>query len=374
MTTVSAPVQIAFRADASLEIGTGHVMRCLTLAKALQGQGAECLLLCRPHEGHLLDHITAQGVRVLALDAPVVRRSETREPAHAPWVGAGWAEDARETRDALAAQARGGRVDWLVVDHYGLDARWERALRPATARLMVIDDLADRLHDCDLLLDQNLGRVAADYAALIPAGAHTLLGPSYALLRPEFAALRAASLARRPAPQFRRVLVTMGGVDKDNATARVLEALDASPLGPDVAITVVMGATAPWLEVVRARAARMHRPTEVLVGVRDMARLMAESDLAIGAGGSTTWERCALGLPTITVVLAENQKGVADGLQAAGATITLYPDAGFGAGLDALLGDQNLPGILAAMGQAAARLTDGGGTRRVVQKMGGNDA
>lgn len=313
---VIQPLRVAFRTDASVQIGTGHVMRCLTLADALREQGAECLFICRPHTGHLMDLIVQRGHGTRSLPALDATHSpQAAGPAHAHWLGTDWASDADDTHQALDAAP----VDWLVVDHYAIDATWEQALRPACRRLMVIDDLADRPHDCDLLLDQNLGQTAEDYACLIPNNTPTLIGPQYALLRPEFAQLRAESLARRNSPQLKRLLITMGGVDKDNATGRVLDALNTSALPPDLEITVVMGPHAPWLQQVQTQARQMHCPTQVLVGVSDMARLMADSDLAIGAAGSTSWERCCLGLPTVQLVLAENQKEAANALAAFGA-------------------------------------------------------
>jgi UDP-2,4-diacetamido-2,4,6-trideoxy-beta-L-altropyranose hydrolase len=257
-----------------------------------------------------------------------------------------------------------------VVDHYGIDVRWERALRGVCQRLMVIDDLADRTHECDLLLDQSLGRMATDYARLVPEAATLLTGPSYALLRPEFVSLRAQSLVRRAEPKLEHLLVTLGGVDKDNVTTQVLDALDVSTLPETVRITVVMGQHAPWLETVRSRAARMRQPTEVLVGVRDMARLMANSDLAIGAGGTTTWERCTLGLPTLTVVVAENQREVAKRLDVSGASICLC-------GLSVRV---KLPEILASitpaellrLSRASREICDGTGTMLVGQEMQGS--
>lgn len=316
MNPVSQPLRIAFRTDASVQIGTGHVMRCLTLADALRMHGAECLFICRPHTGNLLDLIAQRGHRAVALP-PLATDATLPQvgPAHAHWLGTGWASDAADTRQALGGEP----VDWLVVDHYALDAQWEQALRPACQHLMVIDDLADRVHDCDLLLDQNLGRTAADYSSLLPGNATTLVGPQYALLRPEFARLRAESLARRASPQFKRLLITMGGVDKDNTTGSVLEALNTCILPPDLHITVVMGPHAPWLRQVQAQAIQMRCSTQVFVGVNDMARLMTDSDLAIGAAGSTSWERCCLGLPTIQLVLAENQKEAAAALAELGA-------------------------------------------------------
>lgn len=374
MNSATDHLRVAFRTDASIEIGTGHVMRCLTLAAALRERGASSVFLCREHEGNLLHFIAEQGHKVLVLP----RNSDARlatgqkraggEPPHAHWLGTNWETD---VADSLKALSEGSLFDWMVVDHYGLDARWEEALRPAVDRLMAIDDLADRPHDCDLLLDQSLGRSAADYAALVPQAATVLTGPRYALLRPEFARLRAESLARREQPRLQSILVTLGGVDKDNATERVLEALDGASLPDDVVITVVMGPKAPWLHAVRARAARMRHPTEVLVGVSDMARLMAESDFAIGAGGTTTWERCALGLPAVQVSLAENQREI--NLAIGRAQAALQCDVSeVGLTLIDVFSDKQLLKQLAQTSRAAARVSDGCGAPRVVQSLLGN--
>lgn len=297
-------MQVVFRADASLQIGTGHVMRCLTLADALRERGAQSNFICRPHAGHLLDLIHQRGHSATALAPADDAFTAPADPSHAKWLGTDWSSDAEQTRQALGDQV----VDWLVVDHYALDRRWGQALRPHTRRIMTIDDLADRPHDCDLLLDQNLGRQAKDYGGLISCHTQTLIGPAYALLRPEFAQWREHSLQRRAQPQLKNLLITMGGVDKTNATGQVLAALTCCELPADLRIIVVMGPTAPWLAQVQAQATAMPCPTQVLSGVRNMAQLMAESDFCIGAAGSTSWERCCLGLPTVQLVLAANQK------------------------------------------------------------------
>lgn len=314
-------MQIAFRTDASLQIGSGHVMRCLTLADALRALGGQCHFISRAHPGHLLEVIRQRGYTVHCLKAEVRHAPQAKgniassgsyaQPEHHPqhshsaWLGSTWQLDAKETADVLAKQ----RPDWLVVDHYALDKRWEDALAPYCSKLLVIDDLADRPHHCKLLLDQNLGRRPQDYADLVSMQCQVITGPNYALLRPEFAALRPYSLLRRVAqPTLRQLLITMGGVDQPNATGQVLQALKTCALPLDCRITVVMGLTAPWLDNVRELAARMPWHTEVAVNVDNMAQRMADSDLAIGAAGSTSWERCCLGLPTLMVTLAENQK------------------------------------------------------------------
>lgn len=354
------PMRIAFRTDASVQIGTGHVMRCLALADALRVRGAECMFICRPHTGHLLDLIVQRGHKAVAL--PMLGAGAGHgpaEPAYAAWLGTDWQTDAEDTRQVMGLEA----ADWLVVDHYALDLQWEQALRCTYQRLMVIDDLADRPHDCDLLLDQNLGRTAADYTNLLPGRVTTLIGPQYALLRPEFSQLRTESLARRASPQLKRLLITMGGVDKANATGQVLEALKSCILPNDCRISVIMGRATPWLAHVQQQAARMPWPTEVSVNVSDMAQRMADADLSIGAAGGTSWERCCLGLPTLLVVLAENQRVGAQALQEAGAArqIDVIHER-----LKAEIDDLFQPSKLKQMGDAASSITDGQGVSRVL--------
>ncbi|MFD1983354.1 UDP-2,4-diacetamido-2,4,6-trideoxy-beta-L-altropyranose hydrolase [Mesorhizobium newzealandense] len=356
-------VQVAFRTDASIEIGTGHVMRCLTLADALRERGAECQFICRLHNGHLMDLIAERGYMAVALPKPPKEAIKTcAVPPHAYWLGTDWARDAQETCQAIAA------VDCLIVDHYGLDRRWEEELRSACRHLMIIDDLADRPHNCDLLLDQSLGRTEQDYNGLLSAHAITLLGPDYALLRPEFAELRGESLARRLQPKLEHVLVTMGGVDRENVTGLVLDALDLCTSPSNLRITVVMGPHAPWLPQVRARALRMQRPTQVLTGVRDMARLMVGSDLAIGAAGSTTWERCSLGLPTIQIALADNQKEMAAVLAKRGAVIGTASKEDLSADLPnllSILGTDQLKSLVSS----SALVCAGGGAATVADHL-----
>lgn len=360
-------MHVVFRADASLQMGTGHVMRCLTLADALSERGAHCTFVCRPHQGHLLALIAQRGHQALALP----ELQEGAQPnhngtAHAHWLGTDWATDVRDTQQALSAYTGGQSVDWLVVDHYALDARWEEALRPQAQHIMVIDDLADRPHACDLLLDQNLGRKEADYLGLLKGNTTTLVGPHYALLRPEFAALRAQSLVRRQAnPQLRRLLVTMGGVDKDNATGQVLAALQTCNLPADLRVTVVMGPHAPWLAQVQAQAAQMPWPTEVLVAVDNMAQLMAESDLCIGAAGSTSWERCCLGVPTLMLVLAANQIEAARAIESTNAAWTLAINDDFSKSMTQSLTKLSDGSMLIATSMAATSICDGVGSDRI---------
>lgn len=363
-------MNVVFRVDASLGIGTGHVMRCLTLADALRKDGASCRFVCRPHPGHLIEFIRERGFEVVALAAPTSEIWEETGPDHAAWLGTDWRSDALKVLAAIGEE----KPDWLIVDHYALDARWERELRGACGKIMVIDDLADRPHDCDLLLDQNLGCAGAHYAALVPQRCELLVGPHNALLRPEFAQLRAASLLRRRHGELQSILVTMGGVDKDNVTGQVLDALAECDLPSDATITVVMGPTAPWLDHVRAAAANMPQPIRVLVNVRDMARLMADTDLAIGAAGTTSWERCCLGVPSLVLAIADNQRPIAEALDAAGVACyappsnndTTFDLKAFFASVARLAFDVDRRNMMI---ESAAALTDGRGASRVAASL-----
>lgn len=368
-------MKVAFRTDASLHIGSGHVMRCLTLAEALKGRGADCRFIVREHPGHLAQLITQRGFVVTTLPTELAEHAgdarncpgSAEEPVHARWLGCDWSTDARQTVADMAMQ----QSDWLVVDHYGLDRRWENAVRPHCGRLMVIDDLADRPHDCDLLVDQNLGRGPQDYAGRVPAECEVLAGSRFALLRPEFASLRPYSLERHQTqPALRRLLVTMGGVDRPNATGQVLQLLGACAVPQAMRITVVMGAAAPWLEQVREQAAQMPWPTDVVVGVTDMARRMADSDLAIGAAGTTSWERCCLGLPTLLVALADNQWAGAQALHEAGAARLLGTVDDLAVQLPPIWQAAVQERWLRDSSAAAGAVTDGLGTGRVLRAMG----
>jgi len=364
-------MHIAFRVDASLEIGTGHVMRCLSLADALFERGSKCYFMCRPHQGNLLELIAQRGHRVLPLPELVTGENSVLNDAdNEHWLGTDWATDAVDTKKLLSIEMGSEPVDWLVIDHYDLDVQWEQAMRPKAKRIMVIDDLADRSHDCELLLDQNLGRNEEDYVDLLMGETIKLIGPKNALLRPEFALLRSQSLARRKSnTQLRQLLITMGGVDKENSTSQILNALKACQLPADLHIVVVMGPHAPWLDQVQALSSELPWHTEVLVGVKNMAQLMVDSDLAIGAAGSTSWERCCLGLPSFVLVLTENQLTGGVALHNAGAAILINSSQQI---MDFLVEPQISEltvDMLTKLSTAASDVTDGQGCIRIVKHM-----
>ena len=361
-------VRIVFRADASVQIGTGHVMRCLSLADELTRHGHECRFVCRKHEGHLGELIASKGygLTLLPSSARDKRRTEQDSPEHyALWLGVPWQEDARQTLEAVTPL----RPEWLVVDHYALDAQWERAVASATGNILVIDDLANRAHDCVMLLDQNLGRSESDYDGLVSGKCQRLIGPRYALLRSEFAEYREQSLNRRQNPELKRILISLGGVDRANVTGEVLEMLAESKLPHTTELDIIMGAAAPHLSDVRQQATQLPYKTTVSVSVNDMARRMCLADLSIGAAGGTSWERCCLGLPAVLVILAENQVSGARALQAAGAACVIADIPELTKMLPPALNDLATGEALRRASQSAANITDGLGVKRITKAM-----
>lgn len=318
MGTTGCSTRVAFRVDASNRIGTGHLMRCLTLAEALRARGASVTFICRAHSGHLMELLRQRGIDVNALPAPEHPTQETGLGHYAAWLGTSEEEDADRTIAALQDEP----PDWLVVDHYALSAIWERRLRRIVRRIMVIDDLANRSHDCDLLLDQNYSLAAEErYKGLVPARCAFMVTPRYALLRPEYVRHRRASPARKE--QVERLLIFFGGSDPHDMTGRALQALRQPELDR-VAVDVVIGANNPNRETLLSAISA--RPLTSSHGPRDhLADLMEQADLAIGAGGITTWERMCLGVPSIVISIAENQRPACEALRDAGLVRYLGP-------------------------------------------------
>lgn len=354
-------MNIAFRVDASIDMGSGHVMRCLTLADELKARGHECHFISRRQPGDLIELIGEKGYQVHVLQE--CDDTDLGDLAHSHWLKGGQQKDFTDSKAVLKTLL----PDWLVVDHYGIDAKWEQQARVYSKHIFVIDDLADREHDCNVLLDQNLGQTDEQYHHLTPPGTTLLTGTQYALLRPEFARYRAQSLnARHSNTQIDHILVTLGGVDKDNVTAQVLSALEKSALRDETRITVVLGKQAPWLSHVKTQVTQSRMKARVLSGVENMAELMSQADLAIGAAGSTSWERCTLGVPSISACQAENQSEILKALEKAGAIIA-FPRSFETSQLVETINELNIkPEILTRLCLSSKNLCDGKGVKRVI--------
>jgi UDP-2,4-diacetamido-2,4,6-trideoxy-beta-L-altropyranose hydrolase len=355
---------VAIRADASIQIGSGHVMRCLTLAEALRERGAAVHFICRNLPGHLGGVLADQGYPVHWLPAPVAAGTALpAHTAHSAWLGVPWTEDAEQTRERLAGWPE---IDWLIVDHYALDRAWESRMRPLVKGIMVIDDLADRPHDCDLLLDQNLYEdMDQRYGGLVPADCRLLLGPRYALLRPEFREAR--QTLRQRDGGVRRILVFFGGADPSNETAKALRAIQRLER-PEIAVDVVVGAANPHRAEIEALCAALLN-ARFHCQVDNMAELMARADLAIGASGVSTWERAALGLPALVVTVAENQKAIAYAADDNGLLICLGDKVQIKVTdwVMALRKVLSNPDVLVEMSSIALFLNDGQGVKTVME-------
>jgi len=307
-------MKVVVRADASIEIGSGHIMRCLTLAERLRQDGATVVFLCRELTGNMCKFLSERKFDVSILNDRSRRESgdlrhgedENSRSRYLGWLGVSQMDDALEAKKALTCL--GFVPDWLVVDHYSLGANWEREMRPSARGIMVIDDLADRPHECDILLDQNLcADYGTRYSGLVPATCVTLLGPRYALLRPEFREARRVRRERGQTPK--RILVFFGGSDPQNVTDVALRAIGS--LGSsDLQVDVVIGSSSVSRRAVEELCRNMPS-CNCHVQPTNMASLMAATDLFVGAGGTTTWERMMLGLPSVVVAIAENQVPIA---------------------------------------------------------------
>lgn len=340
---MAAPSAV-FACASGPDIGAGHAMRCLTLAQSLETKGWRTRFA-----------VTATAIATvptLGLHDPLT--------VAAPG-------NVKEIAEGV------GRCDLLIVDDYGLDVRFESACRAFAARILVIDDLADRDHDCDMLLDQNLSTTEGAYKNRVPKNCRLLIGTRYALLRPEFARLRPDALARRRQAHLpQRLLVSFGATDPGNLTETAILAARKANLG--LAVDVVLGPGAPHLERIVALVGN-RGDVHLKVGVTDMASLMAAADLSLGAGGTTAWERCCVGLPGLIATMADNQRANVNALAAAGAVDLLgwhanITVADISAGLTALCGDV---GRITAMAEAAAGICDGQGVDRVVAVLAGKD-
>lgn len=297
-------MNLVIRTDASIEIGTGHVMRCLTLAKQLKSHGAEVTFVCRELEGNSISYLQGQGIRVTSLP---LKENQIE-----------WQLDAEETITII--KEMDDEVDLIIVDHYELDSRWESELRHYTKRIMAIDDLADRPHDCDLLLDQNYYlEMNERYNGLVPNHCIQMLGPNYVLLREEF--LQIANKTRERTGEVNNILVFFGGTDPTGETIKTLKAIRELNI-PQIEINVVVGASNPKRhEVERMCKGMVH--TNFYCQVSNMAELMWQADLAIGAGGSSILERCCLNLPSIVTIIAPNQEKVTNDIAKQGILINL---------------------------------------------------
>ena len=296
-------MKVAFRVDSSTQIGIGHLMRCLNLADALKKNNHEIVFICKKLQGNLNSQIKYKVHRL-------PNNSEENLNVDINLY------DFNQKIDAdLTTKVVPSNLDLLIIDSYELNHIWHKQIRPFTKKIMVIDDLANREFDCDILLNQNPGFYNIDYKNKVSEKCKLLIGSRYALLRPEFLMMRRKALEKRKkTKKINNILISLGGSDINNLTYDILK-----DLPNHFKITIVLGKTSPHNKMIMNYIATKN--IELIENATNMAELMFKADLAIGACGITSLERCCLGLPTLMYVLAENQIKIANNLESIGAVL-----------------------------------------------------
>jgi len=300
----SGKYNVAFRVDSSFHIGSGHVMRCITLANALlKDMSVNILFFCRSYEGNVIDVINYNGFEVIAMVAN--ESPKKNDSSYQTWLGATQDTDAEEF--ITAANKYGiNKFDLIVIDHYATSEKWERKVSSITDCIAAIDDLANRRHFCDFLIDQNYFKnYESRYNSLINKETKKLLGPNYTLLREEFSDLQ------KELPPFEKrftkkiVTIFFGGTDPDNHSEKSLRGLLAK-LGESYNINVILGKSNPNIARLKKYEKQFVQVT-VYIQVNNMSQHIGQSLLFVGAIGATTWERCLCGTPGLVSSVAENQ-------------------------------------------------------------------
>jgi UDP-2,4-diacetamido-2,4,6-trideoxy-beta-L-altropyranose hydrolase len=303
----------------------------------------------------MCDFIESKGYPVFRLPQII------EDTLYSHWLGVDWKADLEQTQSVLKANAP---VDWLIVDHYGIDKKWESPMRSFAQHIMVIDDLADRAHDCDYFLDQNLIKnMDMRYNSLVPKNCKKMLGPQYALLREEFIQKRKIVEIRQ---NVKRVLVFMGGSDPSNETAKVLASL-GKIIYKDISVDVVVGINNAHQKEIEKKCEAMGFTYHCQVD--NIGEMMCRADLAIGGGGSVTWERAFLGLPSIVISIAENQEDIAEAAASEGFIYYIgmkdrVSEELIREKVEALI---ERPNLLRHMSERGLRNVDGHGVERVLR-------
>lgn len=353
-------MKIFFRVDSSAMIGSGHLFRCLTLAQELRNSGHIVRFLTKDMPTGLHRLIGENGFALSLLPPPKFTEKPFFHENYSEWLGVEQEVDAHDTLSAF----EGLTPDWLIVDHYGVDLKWEKIVKPHVRRLMVIDDLANRQHCCDLIVDQNFSEMQNRYKNLVNDSAYFAMGPHFAMINSEYRKLRST---KKRDGAVNRILVFLGGSDPHNVTETVLDLL-LEPAFSAINLDLVIGLNHKKFSQISLKA--RERPlTTVYSNLPNLAELMLTADLAIGGGGVTTWERICMCLPSIVVILSENQKFSCEALASSGYIISAGPSA--------LIKPQELrgliekcvnsPELMTSISNRAAHLVDGRGTLRITE-------
>jgi len=302
-------MKVAFRVDAGTAMGGGHLSRCLTLANALKLNGVtQCYFIMKAHQGDFTEQIISGGFEVEVL--PLEFKPDYYSGDYKHWVGGNILNDAKSTLDYLNKNGFTFN-DWLIIDHYGIDIKFEDFIANIGFKVGVIDDLVNRKHSCRFLIDQTCGRKELEYKALVDRDTIVMTGQDYCMLRPEFLKLRGSSLSkRRKFTAIKSLFINFGSTDPTNVTSKVIDTISKASKLFDYNIVVAVGSNTLHLDLVKSSVASFSGEITLIIDAQNMSELMLEADVAIGAAGATTWERCALGLPTVIIQTAANQSTV----------------------------------------------------------------
>ena len=354
------PTQAFFRVDASFEIGYGHLYRCLTLANAFGSLGIVCTFICRDLDGIPKDVIKSNGHN---LELISTYKTHSGHNDHLSSLEESvWAYDAAITKNIIQKP-----IDLLIVDHYEIDYLWEKEVKDLSKSFIVIDDLANRKHDCDILIDQNLGSNLEDYRNLVPRGTKLFIGPEFALLRPEFKKYRNFSLKRRKDLEIKNILVSLGGVDRNNFIEKILTTLKNINLRMLSKVDVVLGKGNDQKESLKEIGKSFPITLNFYQDVKNMANLMSQADLIIGAGGISSWERCSLGIPSIIFILADNQKKGAYALEKENCSIVINENQSFEDNLIFALDHFSIKSNMKKSINSCKNISDGEGVNKILK-------
>ena len=303
-------MNVLIRVDSSREIGLGHLKRSMLLASHLKQNGWNAFFVCRDHDGNLNQLVIESGFDLYRLQT---NTQYTSENLYERWLGDSPSSD---SSDFINIARNIGSVDLVIVDHYGIDSAWHNKIKNSLGcKILVIDDLANRTYDCDILLDQTLGRLSTDFERLVSRNCIILAGTSYALIN-EIYSVKRMKLEKRDLPKQPRILVSMGGTDLNNVSEFILDSL-VFWSGIKNAIVTVVGMLSEKGEEIFSNLSCVERYHYQYT--ERMPELIENHDLCIGALGSSSWERCCLGLPSIAILTAENQRSIASALDKSGA-------------------------------------------------------
>ena len=341
------------RVDSGREIGFGHGMRCLTIANEIKKKEFNVLIIMNRERNNLGELFKKNGHDV----SYIINRKIGFKKIDVKY-------DLEQTKRIL--QKFKEKIDIFLIDHYNIDYKWEKSLRQYVRKIVVIDDLNNRKHDCDLIIDQGLHHNMKNlYVKLVPKNCKILTGPKYAILRPEFHIFR--KKLQKQNKIIKRIMISFGGSDPNNDTIKVLEGITKIK-DREFSIDVIVGKANSSHAKIQKICEKMKK-TRCYYNPEKMAKIMSKCDLAIGSGGSTTWERCCLGIPSIVSIASEDQYEATRILNSKKCIKNLgMSKKKLGSDYVIAIEDMNFK-KLNEMRKECLKLVDGNGTKRIMQNI-----